>query len=254
MRGLILFCLFCLTPLQLQASERDGQLLNELCSRAQLLSASALLYFNPAARAPDPRGLTAVYHHLNTLASHIQQLGRPPALMRPLQAMQRSFAELDGLQPDQRQRYPALLSALLQQQEQLQQAASRAYSEAGVPAAPQVALLHQQSRDLASLLRDLQLRHYPWPNGAPVALLGPQALQLDQAVLQRFGQLQQVLPAQQQASLADVRRSYQFVRPMLVEAHTGAQGGAEFYLSRAVLDLDELALSAAAEEFQHQSE
>ena len=120
MRRFILGCLLSLTLVQAQAGWREAQLLNEVGSRGQLLSASALLYFNPAIRTPDPRSLTAVYYQLNTLASHVQQLGQPSALAQPLQAMQRSFAELDRLPRKEQQRYPALLQALLQQQLQLQ--------------------------------------------------------------------------------------------------------------------------------------
>lgn len=245
MRRLILFCLLCLGPSlsQAQVSWRDAQLLNEVGSRGQLLSASALLYFNPAAREPDPRSLTSVYHHLNTLNSHVLQLGQPSALVRPLQAIQHSFAELDGLSRKEQQRYPALLEALLQQQWQLQQAASAAYAEIGAGLAEQTqpGLLHQQSLDLASLLLDHQVRQYPWPSTAPAALPGARAQVLDQAVEQRFAQLK--LGAQeQQALLAKVRSSYRFVRPMLLDAKARSHGGAEFYLSRAVLDLDELAL------------
>lgn len=243
MRRFILCCLLCLNLAQAQEQGgwREAQLLNEVVSRGQLLSASALLYFDPVARTPDPRSLTAAYYHLNTLASHVQQLAQPGALARPLQAMQRSFAELDGLSRKERERYPALLQALLQQQWQLQQAAAAAYAEAGQPELAQVQLLHQQSLDLASLLLDQQVRQYPWPNGAPVPLLGARVQVLDQSVAQRFSGLK--LEEGQQALLVKVQRSYQFVRPMLIDAEAGGQGGAEFYLSRAVMDLDELAFN-----------
>jgi hypothetical protein len=220
------------------------QPLSELSARGQLLCASALLYFNPAERAPDPRSLTAVYHHLHSLQIHVLQLGQPPALAEPLAAMQRSFATLDALPRQQRQAYPELLAQLLSQQLALQQAATLVYGQASVGAEPptSVQLLGQQSLDLASLLLDYQIRHYPWPSGVPVAFpqVSPQVL--DQALEARFVQLRLVLPEHAEA-LAKIRSSYQFVRPLLQEQGARGQGGAEFYLSRAVLDLDELAAS-----------
>lgn len=243
MRSFILFCVLSLglLPAEAQVSLGDAQLLSEVGSRGQLLSASALLYFNPALRTADPRSLTAAYYHLNTLSSHVQQLGQPSALARPLQAIQRSFAELDGLSRKEQQRYPALLEALLLQQRQLQQAAGEAYADAGLSEPTALSLLHQQSQDLASLLLDHQVRQYPWPNGAPVPLLGARVQVLDQRVAQRFTQLQ--VAEEQQKLLTTAQRNYQFVRPMLIDTQAGGQGGAEFYLTRAVLDLDELALN-----------
>jgi hypothetical protein len=250
MHRLILWCLLCLSPAQVPAQAQtdlnEVHLLNEVASRSQLLSASALLYFNPDVRTPDPRSLTAAYYHLNTLASHVQQLGKPRDLARPLQAIQRSFAELDRLPRKERQGYPALLETLLQQQWQLQQAAVSAYAAvaSGLDEQAQVLLLHQQSLDLGSLLLDQQLRQYAWPNGVPVPLLGARVQLLDQAVAQRFTELQLQLAAEdQQALLLKVQRSYKFVRLMLIGDEAGSHGGAEFYLSRAVLDLDELALN-----------
>lgn len=67
--------------------EHGPQQLSELVSRGQLLCASALLYFNPDERNPDPRSLTAVYHHLNTwdtLDTYVLQLGQPSQLLQLL--------------------------------------------------------------------------------------------------------------------------------------------------------------------------
>ncbi|MGQ7958574.1 hypothetical protein ACUTAF_12835 [Pseudomonas sp. SP16.1] len=222
----------------------DGQpqSFNELNSRGQLLCASALLYFDPVERAPDPRSLTAVYHHLHSLQTHVLQLGQPPALAEPLEAMQRSFATLDALPRRQRQAYPALLAQLLVQQRTLQQAAADAHARAAVDAEPSTQLLERQSLDLASLLLDYQIRHYPWPSGMPVAAPRVSHEALDQALVERFEQLRLLLPEHAEA-LAKIRSGYQFVRPLLNQPSGRGQGGAEFYLSRAVLDLDELAAS-----------
>ena len=127
------------------------------------------------------------------------------------------------------------------QQRQLQQAAGEAYADAGLAEPAALSLLHQQSQDLASLLLDHQVRQYPWPSGVPVPVLGARVQVLDQLVAQRFTQLQ--LAEEQQKLLATARRNYQFVRPMLIATRADGHGGAEFYLTRAVLDLDELALN-----------
>lgn len=244
MRRFIRFSLLLLCAPLLAAAQPQPQPLSELGARGQLLCASALLYFNPAERAPDPRSLTAVYHHLHSLQILVLQLGQPPALVEPLAAMQRSFAKLDALPRQQRQAYPQLLEQLLGQQLALQQAAAQVLAQASVVAEPATSaqLLGQQSLDLASLLLDYQIRHYPWPSGVPAAFaqVSPQAL--DQVLEARFAQLRLLLPEHAE-TLAKIRSSYLFVRPLLQEPGARGQGGAEFYLSRAVLDLDELAAS-----------
>ncbi|MNF04864.1 hypothetical protein D3C80_2044740 [compost metagenome] len=48
--------------------------------------------------------------------------------------------------------------------------------------------------------------------------------------------------------LVKVRGNYRFVRAELQQRKGRAPGGAEFYLSRAVLDLDELALTLLGEQ------
>ncbi|MWV18316.1 hypothetical protein F3I16_19940 [Pseudomonas sp. L-22-4S-12] len=232
----VLLSLLCLSSPAVLAEARSNQQLSELISRSRLLCASALLYFDPLQRNLDPRGLTAVYYHLNTLDSLVVQLGQPAALQAPLTALKGTFSRLDRLPPAERQRYPELLGQLLSQQRQLQEAAEAA--AAGQGSHP----LQLQSRDLARLLLDYQMRHYHWPQPRTDLLAVEQREQLDQAIGQRFSQLEQAQPEQADA-LKAIRRHYQFVRKQLHSPSQGAGGGAEFYLSRAVLDLDELAAS-----------
>ncbi|MEX6504558.1 hypothetical protein [Pseudomonas zhanjiangensis] len=94
---MVLLCVLFILCSPVQGDDHGPQQLSELVSRGQLLCASALLYFNPDERDPDPRSLTAVYHHLNTLDTYVLQLGQPPQLLQPLRAMQRTFSELDAL-------------------------------------------------------------------------------------------------------------------------------------------------------------
>lgn len=234
MRRTVLFGLLCLLCLDASA---DARQLGELDSRSRLLCASAMLYFDPREKSPDPRTLTAVFHHLNTLQTDVQQLGRPAELDAPVRAMQSLYSELEALPPAQRQRYPELIGRLLEQQRQLAEAVKRMDA-----AESSEALFTAQSRALAELLLDYQLRHYPLPDRQAWLLPNERLAQLDRDIEQRFDQLQ-AQHAAQAADLAKIRKVYNFVRRQL-QGGTGQGGGAEFYLSRAVLDLDELALLA----------
>ncbi|MNZ90412.1 hypothetical protein D3C78_1093730 [compost metagenome] len=243
MRAKLLLCVPLLLCPQAWADERSALQLSELDSRSQLLCASAMLYFNPQDRTPDPRLLTSVFHHLQTLETDVQQLGQPAALAQPLQGMKRTFAELDGLPPAQKQRYPALVQQLLAHQHALQQAADQASARTEQDLPPSTAhLFSMQSRDLASFLLDYQLRHYPLPDRAQSGLPPERQQALDQAIETRFARLEELHP-EHAATLGKIRLDYRFVRGQLQQAKGRAQGGAEFYLSRAVTDLDELALT-----------
>lgn len=223
---------------------RSAQQLSEISSRSQLLCASAMVYFDPGERAPDPRSLTAVFYHLNTLDTYVLQLGQPPALLQPLRAMQRLFAELDRLPRNQRERYPALISQLLSAQHLLQQAASQAYAQQGLPDSAPQQLFGAQSQAMASLLLDYQRRNYPLPESPQSALKPAQLQALDQQIEQGFERL--LAQYGEHAQVLDKARSnYQFVRRQLQQEHGRAHGGLEFYLSRTVIDLDELAQTLA---------
>ena len=80
MRAKMLMGLLCLLSSLAWGDDRSLQQLSELGSRSQLLCASALLYFNPDEREPDPRGLTAVFYHLQSIETTIVQLGQPAVL------------------------------------------------------------------------------------------------------------------------------------------------------------------------------
>lgn len=240
MRTKLLMCVLCLLSSLAWGDDRSVQQLSELGSRSQLLCASAMLYFNPEEREPDPRGLTAVFYHLQSLDTTVVQLGQPAELVQPLRVMQRVFAELDGLPRSQRQRYPQLVQELLLQQRQLREAAAALQAPLS-PAEVEARLpLNVQSNALASLLLDYQLRHYPMPDKAQL-LMPVEALQaLDRSIAQGFDTLLTSYPARD-AELRKIKSSYQFVRAELQHSTSQTHGGAEFYLGRAVTDLDELA-------------
>ena len=243
MRKTVLGCLLPLLCAPAIADVRSALQLSELDTRGQLLCASAMLYFDPTDRTPDPRLLTSVFNHLQTLATDVLQLGQPAPLLQPLQAMQRVFAELDGLPPDQRQRYPAMVQELLTSQWQLQQAAAEAYAseQRSLPNTAPL-LLGEQSRALASFLLDYQLRRYPLP-GKEQLVLPPERWQaLDKSIEERFDTLL-ARHAEHADALGKIRSNYQFVRGQVQQATARGHGGAEFYLSRGVIDLDELAMA-----------
>ncbi|MNQ60294.1 hypothetical protein D3C85_745680 [compost metagenome] len=248
MRSTVRLCLLYLFCAMAWGDGRHDQQLSELASRSQLLCASSMLYFNPDDRAPDPRSLTVVFHHLGMLETYVLQLGQPTSLVQPLQAMKRTFAQLEGVPASQRQHYPELLRQLLLHQQQLHRAVVEIQASARQGGAPANAeqRFNAQSQALASLLMDYQLRFYPLPEKQEFALTREQVLELDRGIEQRFETLLGER-AEQAEALAKVRGNYQFVRAQLLLHDKGrANGGVEFYLSRAVADLDEMATTAGA--------
>lgn len=240
-KNMLLLLLGMLCPLA-WGDERNAQYLNEVDTRSHLLGASAMVYFNPNERSPEPGGLNTVFYHLNTLENRVQQLGKPSELMQPLHAIKRLFSELEGTPANQRERYPALLQQLLVEQQKLQQAAAAQY--AGASVAAQAQALNAQSQALSRLLLDYQLRRYPLPEKAGLTLPPAQLKTLDSAIKERFDSLL-ADPATQTAVLRKASASYQFVRAELQKYRGSTQGGIEFYLGRVVLDLDELAMTVA---------
>lgn len=246
MRSKLLLCALLMLDSQVHADEHSMLQLSELDSRGQLLCASAMLYFDPKDRMPDPRHLTSVFHHLQTMQTDVQQLGQPADLDAPVQAMKKVFTELDGMPATRRQEYPLLVRQLLAHQQELHQAATAAHAGAvrELPAETSALLFSAQSRALASYLFDYQLRHYPVTDKEPWLLSADELQALDQDIEARFAQLRQ-RHAELAAELDKIRSSYQFVRGQLHKDSKRANGGAEFYLGRAVTDLDELALTVA---------
>ncbi|MDH4555409.1 hypothetical protein E8F11_09505 [Pseudomonas sp. BN417] len=238
---LFLLCLIC--PLVWGDDGRSAGKLSEISSRSQLMCASAMVYFNPTERTPDPRGLNATFEHLNIMETYMVQLGQPEALVQPLRAMKEVFETLDRLPPAKRARYPELIQQLLGHQQQLQQAATTAYASAGPD--PVAADLEAQSQALATLLLDYQVRLYPLPQKGGLTLTPDQAKELDQAIEQRFETLL-ARHVEHAEVLSKAKASYLFVRPQLQQVASGGiagSGGAEFYLNRASVDLDELAVA-----------
>lgn len=243
--GLLLCAALMLIP-QARADERSALQLSELDSRSQLLGASAMLYFDPKDRTPDPRQLTSVFQHLQMLQTDVQQLGQPPELAGPVQAMQQVFSQLEALPAVRRKEYPLLVRQLLVHQRDLRKASGVAYAREQRELSDEASalLFSAQSRALAGFLFDYQLRHYPLTDKEQWLLSAEQLRTLDRDIEERFALLRQQ-HAEHGEALDKLRGSYQFVRGQLHKAGKRANGGAEFYLGRAVTDLDELALTVA---------
>ena len=246
MRTKLLLCALLALTLQAQADQRSALQLSELDSRSQLLGTSAMLYFDPKERTPDPRLLTSVFQHLQILKTDVQQLGQPPELAGPVQSMQQVFSQLEALPAARRKEYPLLVRQLLVQQQALREAASAAYAreQGELPVEASALLFGEQSRALTSFLFDYQLRHYPVTDKAQWLLSAEQLQALDQGIEARFSRLREQHAVHAEA-LDKIHTSYQFVRAQLQKSGKRANGGAEFYLGRAVIDLDELALVVA---------
>ncbi len=246
MRTKLVLCAFLLSILQARADEYTALQLSELNSRGHLFGASAMLYFNPQERTPDPRLLNSVFDHLRKLQTNVEQLGQPVELAKPVQDLQELFKQLDSMPPEQRKRYPDLVRQLLVHLQKLQKAADAAYASEQLtyPADSSAALFADQSRALASVLFDYQLRHYPVLDKERFQM-SPEELQaLNQSIEDRFDQLRD-LHAEHSGSLDEIRRNYLFVRGQLQQSKSRANSGPEFYVSRVVTDLEELAMTVA---------
>jgi len=71
MRTPVLLCLLYLMSPLAWGDAHSAQQLSKAGSRRRLLCASAMVYFDLQERSPDPRSLTAVFHHLNALVAHV---------------------------------------------------------------------------------------------------------------------------------------------------------------------------------------
>ncbi|MCY1263187.1 hypothetical protein D3C76_1052250 [compost metagenome] len=240
---LLLLCLLSsLQCLPAWASPQDARQLSEIASYSRLVCASAMAYFNPREREPNQDQLSAMFYQMNTLERLVQQQGRPDPLQRPLTAMKSLFLSLDGLPRERADEYPALVRQLLEQARTLQRSAGEAAASAG--ADPRSESFGAQSQALAVLLLDYELRGYPLPDRQAFALSDTELQALDDSVGQRFAELEAGYP-QYAGEVGKLSGTYRFVRAQLRGQKAYGRGGAEFYLGRAVTDLNELAEKVA---------
>jgi hypothetical protein len=242
-KWLLIVLLSVLSPLA-WADALTTQQISEVDTRSHLLCASAMVYFNPSERNPEPQGLNTVFFHLNTLEYRIQQLGQPKLLTQPLQIIKRLFKELEATPNAQRERYPEQIGQLLEQQQKLLRGL-QTLAEPTDSSAPQP--LNSLSQALARLSLDYQLRHYPLHDGQALQLPPAQLQALDSMIEQDFETLLAAPEGHSDGldALSKLRSNYHFVRATLQKKKGRAQGGIDFYLGRMVLDLDEMAMLLA---------
>lgn len=223
------------------SNEASLRKLSEVVSLSDLLMASALGYFNVHVRSPDERSLTSIYASFYTLEMCMAHLGQPPAQARPLAQIKMLLAKLEALPASQRGRYPELLQQLLNEHQKLRRAAAGAYAELRDGSDNIEQMINEQSHDLSSLLVDYQIRHYPEIAPSQRIFSASEQEVLTTSIDQRFKTLLTEQPEQAEA-LGKVNTQYRFIRAQLLNPGGRWQAGVEFYLSRAVLDLQELAV------------
>ena len=217
------------------------QSLNEIRTSNNLFAASTMVYFNPKDRSPDERTLQAAEAALNVMSTQIVQVNSPPAMKDPLEEMGSIFKELDRIKRSQSAAYPEKILRVLQLNKELQAVVDQAY-EAQISATPSpLVMLNDQSETLSILLRDYQLRRYPLDEQQKAAFaLDPAQLPvLDQQIDSNFKDLISKYPANTDY-LEPAYKSYRFVRGELLQSKGRPNGGAEFYISRNVIDLNDL--------------
>jgi hypothetical protein len=236
--GVLLICT------QVKADLLDLQYLHDVRTNSYLLCASSMLYFNPTEKVQDPRALTGSFGSMTQLDTRVVQLGQPAQLAEIERLMSAEFKALDSTPRDKAQDYPARILTLLQLQSRLDTWGREQYQQAQQDAPLLLTTLHQQSLEMAQLLLDYQVRHYPLPASAPIVLTQAKREQLDQAISERFELLLTQHPGQA-GELNRVRSSYRFVRTQLLgDEAFRAKGGADFYITRNIADLDEMAMQA----------
>ena len=219
----------------LRAEDGQWRAYHELRSRAYLVCANAAVYFDPQARSADPRNRAAYLDGLWSLDSAATELGQPVALQSRLAALRAALTALEGVPAEQAQRYPERLRDLLQARENLAAWADQGYQDLAAGLPETLRLLHRQSLDSGRLLLAAQSGRVPG-----LGLDQAHTRALDQVIERRFADLFERLPAQA-GPLRKQQLSYRFVRAQLLQPAPERMVSPVLYLTRTVIDLDELA-------------
>ena len=246
MRSALLFILaFCCSFAR--ADIQSIQYLHEVSNNAYLFTASMMVYFNPKDRTPDERSLTAAFGAINVMDTKITQLGNPPEMRKPLDEMNSIFLTLEKTKRAQSEIFPGKVQRLLELNKQLQEAVAKTYNAEMTANPSPMGLLNEQSQAIARLLMDYQLRRYPLEDKAAFALDPAQLPVIDKQIDDNFGLLIKRYPANADY-LEPAYKNYRFVRKQLLQSKGRPNGGAEFYITRTVIDLDDLATQLSAED------
>jgi|GEM_PF-3461923 hypothetical protein len=224
------------------------QHLNEIRTNSNLFAASAMVYFNPKDRTPDERSLTAAFGALVVMDTKITQVDNPPAMRDAYEEMNTIFKKLEKTKRRDSAIFPENILRILQLNKQVQTAVNEQYkAEEAVTPSP-VTLLNDQGEDISSLLMDYQLRRYPLDDAekAPFRMDIEQMPALDKKIDQNFKVLLEKRP-QNADYLEPAYKNYRFVRKQLLQSKGRPNGGAEFYMTRTVIDLNDLGAELAIE-------
>jgi len=246
MRTALFLILFSLASL-VRADTNSLQYMHEASTRANLVITSAMVSFNPDDRFPDPRSLNAYFDGLYVISTKITQLGQPEELMVPYKGMETVFRSLDETARKDAAVYPEKIKELLMLNKQLQDALLASF-KTGLEATPSKVLpLYEQSQAISRLLYDYQLRRYPLEDKTGLVLEQAEIEALDAEILKRFETLGKSYPTHEEY-IEKVRKNYKFVRSQLLQAKGRPTGGAEFYMTRSVIDLNDFAFEIAMSE------
>ncbi|VXC51467.1 conserved exported hypothetical protein [Pseudomonas sp. 8Z] len=208
-----------------------------LRTQAVLLTANALVYYNPDPQAqPDERHLARMQQAGTSMREQLAVQPWPEPLRQAVDELLARQAQLASVPRQQAPRYPQLLVGLLDARLKLE-----AQLRQQVPAAEQSQQVQQRlSQAIGELLINAMARH--------ARVLGAHSLNLDQDgfnALDRqietdFTVLVDLLPAQAEV-LHKQHRVYRFARQRLLEAASGqADGSLERYIGGVLLSLDNL--------------
>lgn len=241
MRAGVLLLLCNLFPASTMADDQTLQFLHEIRTRSYLLCSSAMLYFHPAIKQPDPRALISNYDSLMLLQTRTVQLGQPPDMIETQRNMQSLMETLEHMPRHDAGQYPKQVSDLLKLQRQADAWAESQYNQHAAETSRSPRGLHQQGLDMAKMLLNYQARSYPLQAGSYTGMTDAELEALDRAISERFELLIEK-HKEFTATLERIRKNYRFVRAQVLNknAHQST-GGIEFYLTRSIIDIDELA-------------
>ncbi|MBF7729396.1 hypothetical protein [Pseudomonas sp. N040] len=242
--ALLIILTFCCSFAR--ADSQSIQFLHEVSSNGYLFTASMMVYFNPKDRTPDDRSLAGAFGAATVMDTKITQLGDQPEMRTRFNEMNKIFLTLERTKRSEAAIFPENVQRVLQLNKELQEIISTQYQAEMASTPSPVALLNSQSLQIAHLLMDYQLRRYPLEDKSAFSIDPAQLPAIDQQIEKNFDVLLKKYPSHADY-LAPASKNYRFVRKQLLQAKGRPNGGAEFYISRTVLDLNEVAVSVSLE-------
>ena len=238
---LLMFCLLIVSPLG--CATTLAQQYQQLLSQANLLSAMALLHFDPD---PRPRGFYEEQglEALNEASLRLKAQAISIGLSGPsLDGIVESLNALQRLPPQQVVSYaPTLLVQLLDHHERFNERVTMLYQAQSV--SPLVQAMNQQSQRIAAIRLHALARNARVLGRHTIALENT-FTQLDSEIEQGFAGLASALPKPETAQLQRQQKVYRFVRMKLLTPDAlRNSAAAEHYINRLISWFDEHAAKA----------